>query len=431
MTDKLDKIQLRSEEVQEILTKVPHWMIRWGSVLFLALLVMLLAISWFVKYPDIITTQALVTTQIPPQKIYAKTTGKLDSILVKDNQKVQENQALAIIENTANFSDVFFLKSIIDTLSVRKKDFHFPFDKLPALFLGEMETDFALFENAYMQYVLNKKLQPFSNEATANRISISELKRRLQSTLAQKDLYQSELTFKKKDIERYKTLFEKGVISAQEYESKQQAYLQAERNYKNMSLSVSQIREAISNAKKISRGTEINKTREDIILLKNLIQSFNQLKKSIKDWELRYVLQSKINGEVSFLNYWNKNQTVKQGNLVFTIIPTKNSFFIAKLKAPVQNSGKIKIGQSVNIKLQNYPETEFGMLRGTITNISLVPNKDGFYLIDVSLPNKLITSYNKEIAFKQEMRGTAEIITEDLRLIERFFYQFRSILNRE
>ena len=51
----LDNIELRSEEVQEILEKVPHWMIRWGNVLFLALIVLLLVISWFVKYPDVIT----------------------------------------------------------------------------------------------------------------------------------------------------------------------------------------------------------------------------------------------------------------------------------------------------------------------------------------------------------------------------------------
>lgn len=52
------------------------------------------------------------------------------------------------------------------------------------------------------------------------------------------------------------------------------------------------------------------------------------------------------------------------------------------------------------------------------------------YLIDVELPKKLITSYNKTIDFKQEMRGAAEIITEDLRLIERFFYQFKAVLKR-
>ena len=38
---------------------------------------------------------------------------------------------------------------------------------------------------------------------------------------------------------------------------------------------------------------------------------------------------------------------------------------------------------------------------------------------DVSLPKKLVTSHNKEIKFKQEMQGVAEIITEDLRSEER------------
>ena len=68
------------------------------------------------------------------------------------------------------------------------------------------------------------------------------------------------------------------------------------------------------------------------------------------------------------------------------------------------------------------------MLNGKIKNVSLIPDKEGLYLVDVKLPKKLITSYNKEIVFKQEMRGTVEIITEDLRLIERFFYQFREVL---
>ncbi|MGB5553402.1 MAG: HlyD family secretion protein, partial [Flavobacteriaceae bacterium] len=97
---------------------------------------------------------------------------------------------------------------------------------------------------------------------------------------------------------------------------------------------------------------------------------------------------------------------------------------------PLQNSGKIQPGQRVNIKLQNYPETEFGMLNGKVKSISQTPDSDGFYLVDVSLPKTLITSYNKEIEFKQEMRGTAEIITEDLRLLERFFYQFKQLLDK-
>jgi hypothetical protein len=167
-----------------------------------------------------------------------------------------------------------------------------------------------------------------------------------------------------------------------------------------------------------------------MVLLKKAIQSFNQLKKSIKDWEYQYVLQSSIKGNISFLNYWSTNQTVNQGDLVFTIIPSENASFIAKLKTPAKNSGKIKVGQPVHIKLENYPNTEFGVLNGIVDHISLTPNKEGLYFIDVKLPKELITSYHKKINFKQEMKGSAEIITEDLRLIDRFFYQFKELVTR-
>ena len=423
------ELELRSEEVQEILTAVPNWMIRFGNTLVLLLILGLLFITWFVKYPDIITSQAMITTQIPPQKEYANTTGIIDTLFVKDNQKVTAYTPLAIIENSANYNDVFFLKSIIDTIKPNRNNFEFPVNDIPILFLGDIDSDFALFENSYLQYQLNKQLQPYSNEALANRISTSELKTRLSSLQSQKKLNKSELSFQENDLKRYQTLYEKGVVSLQDYENKQASFLQAQRNYSNIDASISQIREAISNANKTSIGTSISKTKEEISLLKNVIQSFNQLKRAIKDWEQRYVLSSNINGTVSFLNIWNENQTVNQGDLVFTIIPENNSSYIAKLKTPAQNSGKIKIGQIVNIKLENYPDTEFGSLQGTIKSISVIPNNEGFYLVDVSLPSTLITSYNKEIVFKQEMRGSAEIITEDLRLMERFFYQLKGVFN--
>ena len=75
----------------------------------------------------------------------------------------------------------------------------------------------------------------------------------------------------------------------------------------------------------------------------------------------------------------------------------------------------------------NYPDREFGVLKGKVKSISLTPDQDGNLLLDISLPKGLTTSYKKEIQFQQEMSGNADIITEDLRLIERLLYQFRSI----
>lgn len=423
----LQDLDLRSEDIQEILTAVPHWMIRWGNIIFLSLILLLLILSWFIKYPDIITSGAIITTEIPPQKEYAKASGRLDKILVVDKQVVSKNQPLAMIENAANFDDIFILKKVLDTIKFNKNNLYFPLDKLPILFLGDVESSYAEFEGNYTNYILNKDLKPFVNESLANQFSISELTRQLHSLISQQELNKEQLRFKEKDINRNKSLFEKGVISEQEYEIKQLEYLQEKRNFKSLNSSISQMNEALNNAKKNFYGTNINKRKEETILVRRLMQSYNNLKKSIKVWELNYLLKSNVEGKVSFLNIWNSNQNVNKGDLIFTITPYKNSRYIAKLETPIRNSGKIKIGQRVNIRLENYPDNEYGVLIGKVKRISSLPNNEGFYVVDVFLPEKLVTSYNKEIDFKDEMVGSAEIITEDLRLLERLFYQFMQV----
>ena len=145
---------------------------------------------------------------------------------------------------------------------------------------------------------------------------------------------------------------------------------------------------------------------------------------------MNYVLKSHTKGTVIFLNFWSSNQNVSEGDLMFTVIPNENSNYIVKAKTLPYNTGKIKKGQRVNILLENYPEEEFGALNGFVSKVSITPDKDGLYIIDVLLPKKLLTTYGQELDFKQEMTGQAEIITEDLRLIDRFFYQFRNIVKR-
>ena len=430
MPEKEQPIQIRSEEVQEILSYVPNWMIRYGNTLLLLLLLLLFAISWFVKYPDVILTDVVVTTKIPPEKIYAKSTGQIESLLVPNNGRVTENTIIGVIENSGNYKDIVLLKSILDTISVDKVSFRFPINELPFLILGDVSIDFAQFETNYSEYILNKKLQPYSSEFLANNLSLSEIRNRLDILKSQKELNEKELEFNKKDLDRNKILFDKGIIAAQDYERKQLEYTQANRDLKNMSTSISQLHEAIGNSKNTIKSSEIKKAQNDTRLLKKVYQSLYQLKKSVKDWELRYALKSSIDGKVSYLSFWNENQTVNIGDLVFTIIPSTSLGYIGKIKAPIQNAGKIKVGQKVSIRLAQYPNTEFGMLNGIVENMSLFPDKEGNYIVDVSLNEELITSYNKKIEFQQEMSGKAEIITEDLRLIERLFYNFREIFKR-
>jgi multidrug resistance efflux pump len=427
MPDK-EKIELRSEEVQEILTRIPPWIIRWGNILVLSIVLLLLSIAAIIKYPDIISAQIIITTQVPPQKIIAKTSGKMDAIFVDNGNEIKKNSPIAVLENAANYKDVFLLKRIIDTINIEKSDF--PFAKIKASQLGDIESSYALFQKEYSVEKLNADLKPFKVEGNAQSYEAIQLKERLNLLISQKEINESEMLLQKNDLERYETLFKKGIIATAEIEKQRLIFLQSQKAYKNMLSSISQLKSSLIDLNRNSKTTQINESKENVNLERNYIQAFYQLKKAIKDWELNYVFTASIDGKVSFLQLWAVNQTVASGDNVFTIIPNNETNYIGKLKAVALNSGKIKINQDVNIRLANYPDNEFGLINGKIKAISLTPDKDGNLLIDVSLPNGLITSYDKKIIFQQEMSGSADIVTEDLTLLERLLYQFRNVFKR-
>ncbi|GAB2580140.1 hypothetical protein GCM10027190_32210 [Spirosoma areae] len=99
------------------------------------------------------------------------------------------------------------------------------------------------------------------------------------------------------------------------------------------------------------------------------------------------------------------------------------------MRVPQQNAGKVQIGQAVLVKFAGYPYQEFGAVRGRITAIADIPLKDGVFLANVQLLSGLKTTYGKQLAYKTGMSATADIITEDNRLLEKLFYQLRKVTN--
>lgn len=112
-----------------------------------------------------------------------------------------------------------------------------------------------------------------------------------------------------------------------------------------------------------------------------------------------------------------------------TIIPKNQGKMIGKLTLSFKGAGKVKKGQQVNIKFSNYPYLEYGMVRGVVESISLVP-EDQNYIVEVSLPDSLTTFYGKTLSFTQEMQGSAEIITEDKRLLEQILRPIKYVFTK-
>lgn len=424
MTESRD-IELRSEEIQEVFEKMPSWTIRFGSFIVLMALVLLFFISWLVKYPDIITAQISVTTNTPPEKITARISGKIEAILVSNNDNVSKGQPIAVLESSAKYSDVFLLKAILDSIDISTS--RFPFEKMKSAQLGDIESSFAMFQKEYLSNQLNEKLHPFQVVGEAQSSELVQLRERLNLLEAQKSINLNEMELQKEDLKRYEGLYSKGIISSQELDKHKLEYLQAYRGYKSLLSTISQTKSSVNELNKNSKTTEIEAEKETVNLERNLMQSFYHLKNEMKNWQLNHVFYSSCDGKISFLEFWAPNQSVSAGDNVFTIVPFNENEYIGKLKASAQNSGKIKTGQEVHIRLLNYPDREFGIIEGTVKNISLISDKDGNILIDVALPKGLMTSYKKRISFQQEMIGKADIVTEDLRLLERLLYQFRDL----
>lgn len=62
MTKRIEEIELHSKEVNDLLGRVPSWLIRNGMIMVVSLLLLLVVGSWLFKYPDIIVAPVVVTT---------------------------------------------------------------------------------------------------------------------------------------------------------------------------------------------------------------------------------------------------------------------------------------------------------------------------------------------------------------------------------
>lgn len=425
--DILDNIELRSESVQDILTQPPHWMIRWGNTIILIILVMVLIMSYLIKYPEFVPAPVVVTSQNPPEKLEARTNSKIEKIFIKNHQQVRKNDILMVMQSTANYQDVLALKKIVDSLTPGQLQ-SFPLHETSHFKLGELQGDYNSFAKAFQDEALFTRLQPYAPENLAANQSISEYRARIATLQQQKKLEQAKYELTRKSYQRSQDLFNQGVISAVELENEKIKFIQEQQNLENINISLSQMEEGISNLNKTKSGTAISTEKDKITYSSQTLQLFEQLRKALKQWEQNYLIVSSTDGVASFQQFFGENQFVKTGDAILTILPENKEQLVGRMSVPSVNSGKVKTGEKVLIKLDNYRFQEYGIIEGRVQNISMSPDDKGNYYVDVTLPKGLRTSYNKTLPFDKELRGNAEIVTQDLRLIERFFYQMRKLL---
>lgn len=421
------EIELRSEEVQEVMDQIPPWILRWGiTVLFLVILSILIG-SFFFKYPDVISTQMTLTSQKPVASIVARSSGRLSKVYAKDGQQVRMNDPLAIIEDPAITEDVEFLEKLLihSGFSPEEAVTHI----LPAkdLSLGDIQGDYTNYLKSLHDYLNYQSLEYYPKKIASVKGQIDRYRVYCQNQARQHAVIESQYEIAYQQYHRDSLLFVRQVISPSEHESAKNELLQSRYSLEGSFATLENLNIQIAQLEESLLDLELQQMERETVIMQEYRTAMDQLHNSMNSWRLNYCLISPIEGVVTFTKYWNENQTITAGESVFSVVPDKEVEMIGISMLPLARSGKVKSGQRVLIRFANYPDQEFGLVNGRVAGISLVPAEDN-YRVEIELPDGLRTNYGKELPVSQEMQATAEIVTEDLRLIERFFQPLKKIL---
>ncbi|HYW94368.1 MAG TPA: HlyD family efflux transporter periplasmic adaptor subunit [Bacteroidales bacterium] len=425
-------IDVRSEEVREILGHIPHWIVRWGILLLFFTIALILFGSWVLKYPYVIEAKIYVTTENPPYNAVAKTDGRIATLFVEDNQNVRTGEIMALIESTADLNDVQDLKKELDAfrpfIDEPGKDtvFHFPGN----LSLSDIQPSYANFLKKYEDLINFIELDYHAQKIHSVREEIKRYRAYSWTLKRQSKIINDEVNLAGNQFTRDSTLYSQGVIPQADYEKSKSAYLVKQRAYEESRSVLVNNEIQISKLEQSILDLELQKNDETGKLQLQVIEAFDNLTADLASWDQKYVLRSRIDGVVSFTRIWSANQNVRTGDIVMTVIPEDAGDIIGKIELPIAGSGKVKPGEDVNIKFANFPYMEYGMVKGRVRNISLVAS-DNAYSVLVGLPHGLTTTYSTKLKFTQEMQGIAEIITDDARLLERIVNPVKSVITRQ
>lgn len=422
------EIQLtEQDQVQTILGKPPGWILRWGiSFIFMTVLI-LIWMSYLVKFPDILPARVTITTEVPPVHLFVQSDGKIEALLVEDKVEVAENDLLAIIQNPAKFSDILLLETFLKDIKDKKTEELADVNYLENLQLGEIQTTYSTLTQNLNDFNFFENKNDLSKKISALKSQIRYLRQKNISLKKQEKTVQSAIDLAKSNLDRMIQLSKDQAVSIKAVEDAEAAVLRNERELERMQT------DNLDNKMRIkSLELDIIKLRENRRDGKNekslsLKEQIDILLSEIENWKQKYLIISPMNGQVSFPKVINKNQFLKNGEEIMTIVPQGGiGEMIGKALLPAINNGKVEEGFDVNIRLDGYPYQEFGVIKARVKNKSILP-QDGFYLIELSMPDSLITTYGKSIPFQQEMGGAGNIITKDRRILERIFDKFLNL----
>jgi multidrug resistance efflux pump len=418
---------LYSEPIREIMGSPPGIILRWGTVVIFLVIFFFLFFSWVIRYPEKIIAPIEITTINPPVTLVSKISGNIKYLYVRDRENVPAGKVLAVMETTSSLDEISLLEKVIDSL--KSPESLLP-GSLPVLTeLGELQAYFGTFQKNLIDFHNFESNDYYGHKISSLSFEIKKLMEYIGKLNEKERLFSENRELEAKKFRRDSLLYADNVIPVNELERSTQSYIRLNIELQQVRLDQSEKAIELAEKQQLLNDYRINRTEESGKYYSVLEESFLNLKAQLNIWKNNYLLISPVEGRVSFTRFWNSNQSVLKEEPVLTIVPDDSGDTIGRIKLKMDRSGKVRNGQMVFIKLSSFPYLEYGMLNGKVKSKSLLPTDDT-YIIEVSFPEGLVTLYGKKLEFTQKMQGSAEVITDDVRLLQRIFNPVRYLVAR-
>jgi len=415
---------LEQQPVTNIVGRSPSWLVTSGIGLLFSIVVVLLILTWFIRYPDVIYSRVVLTTTEVPSILVSKSDGRIIKLFVSDGQSVNIGQPLLLLESDVEYSQLIIIEKALKQLKRQIDDLRpksIDSSKFEESELGILQKPSNQLASAIQEYnqfsqSIQLTMQLESNELLKERyIALKQHLLKKQQTWTKKIQIENSRLTKNKNLNKLRLLAD---VDLEPLESRN---LSQQLSFDDLNVQMELYNIKLLELKRMSFELSIQQQEKKQRLFAAIKTQYSYFISELHQWKQKYLFQAPIAGRVSFSHFWSVNQHIKYGEETLTIV-NENSIKLGKLLVKQTGAGKIKIGQRVDIELDSFPAVEFGKVIGKVSAISLVPNQEG-YVIDIQLEGKngITTTHNKKLKFIPNMIGSAKIITNEKRLVQRFF----------
>jgi HlyD family secretion protein len=422
-----EEVYRNSEEVNEIITAVPSWILRRGISLIFLVLILIIVLSAFIRYPDIVKTSLKITSLNSPKPVISHQQGKLVKILIKDGEQVADKQPLAFIESTANHTDVIkfaeklkLLQQKLNTAQVIKSaDF-----ETTGLNLGELQNSYQSFYQEYLAFINTQKGGFYLTQKNYLAQDLAEIRKLQNQIKKQQIIQQQEYANAEEEYAAYQKLKSKNVISNSEFKQQENKYLASKYPLQQSATAL------------LNNNSSYLAKEKEIATLENTIKEqqhkFRQALSSMVNetdvWMMKYVILSPLAGKIGYAGILQENQNVAMNQELFIVNPGNTNFF-GEVQIPQYNMGKVSLGQRTLVKMRSFPFEEYGIINGKISYITDVALRDSVFIAKIDFINFEQKDKSQPIILKNGMMADAEIITRESSLLQRFLRNMTKMLN--